>query len=176
MVRNLPLRICNTIYVAYNKHSYYVRSMSDSLGFLISDVSRLLRRSFDERARTIGVTRPQWRVLTSLARHEGINQGGLADLLEVEPITLCRMVDRLQEAGLVERRADPNDRRAWQLFLTDNATPLLEQLRARAEGMIDEALEGLSGDEATQLAALLERVRQNLSRKHSENDGAQING
>jgi hypothetical protein len=81
--------------------------MSDSIGFLISDVSRLMRRRFDERARTIGVTRPQWRALTALSRHEGINQGQLADLLEVEPITLCRMVDRLEDAGHVERRRDP---------------------------------------------------------------------
>lgn len=150
--------------------------MRDSLGFLIADVSRLLRRNFDERARSIGVTRPQWRVLTSLVRNEGINQGGLADLLEVEPITLCRMVDRLQEARLVERRADPNDRRAWQLFLTDKAAPLLDQLRTRAEAMLEEALDGLDQDEQQQLEALLERVRQNLSRKHGESDGAQANG
>jgi DNA-binding MarR family transcriptional regulator len=92
--------------------------MSDSLGFLISDVSRLMRRRFDERARLIGVTRAQWRTLTTLSRHEGINQGGMADLLEVEPITLCRMIDRLEEANLVERRRDPGDRRAWLIFLT----------------------------------------------------------
>ena len=84
--------------------------MKDSIGFLISDVSRLLRRRFDERARLIGVTRPQWRALTALSRQEGMQQGALAELLEVEPITLCRMVDRLEEAGLVERRRDPADR------------------------------------------------------------------
>lgn len=142
--------------------------MSDTLGFLVSDVSRLLRRSFDEKARTIGVTRPQWRVLTLLARREGINQGGIAELLEVEPITLSRMVDRLQEAGLVERRADPNDRRAWQLFLTDKAAPIIEQLRIWADELFEEALVGFGDADERQLSALLTRVRQNLSQRNDE--------
>ncbi len=137
--------------------------MSDSLGFLISDVSRLMRRRFDERARLIGVTRAQWRTLTTLSRHEGINQGGLADLLEVEPITLCRMIDRLEEAGLVERRRDPGDRRAWQIFLTTKALPLLEQLRGMADGMIEHALYGLDEAKRTKLVAALDTIRTNLN-------------
>ena len=95
--------------------------MDENLAAMLADTARLMRRSFDARARQIGVTRPQWRVLSVLRRHEGINQGGLAELLEVEPITVCRMVDRLQEAGLVERRPDPADRRSWRLFLTAKA-------------------------------------------------------
>lgn len=137
--------------------------MSDSLGFLISDVSRLMRRRFDERARLIGVTRAQWRTLTTLSRHEGINQGGLADLLEVEPITLCRMIDRLEEAGLVERRRDPGDRRAWQIFLTAKALPLLEQLRGMADGMIEHALYGLDEAKRAKLVAALDTIRTNLN-------------
>ena len=137
----------------------------DNLGALIADVSHLLRRAFDERARDIGVSRPQWRVLTMLRRHEGINQGGLAELIEVEPITLCRMVDRLQEADLVERRADPADRRAWRLFLTARARSLLEDMRPLALGLFDEAMAGLSGDEQAGLIRALARVRTNLSRR-----------
>ena len=121
-----PLRHC-IIKLAYYYHAV------DSTGFLITDVSRLLRRSFDERARQIGVTRAQWRALTALRRHEGINQSGLADLIEVEPITLCRMVDRLEEAGHVERRRDPGDRRAWRIFLTDKSRPLLDRLGTIAD-------------------------------------------
>jgi DNA-binding MarR family transcriptional regulator len=139
--------------------------MEDNLGSMVSDVTRLIRRSFDERARGIGVTRPQWRVLSVLLRHEGINQGGLAELLEVEPITLCRMVDRLQEGDLVERRPDPADRRAWRLHLTERARQLLEQLRPLAETMFADAFEGLSPAEQQQMMAGLDRVRQNLSRK-----------
>lgn len=137
--------------------------MSDSLGFLISDVSRLMRRRFDERARLIGVTRAQWRTLTTLARREGINQGGLADLLEVEPITLCRMIDRLEEAGLVERRRDPADRRAWLIFLTPKAHPLIHQLRGLADGMIEDALNGLDDARRTALMETLGVIRTNLN-------------
>lgn len=136
--------------------------MSDSLGFLVSDVSRLMRRRFDERARTIGATRAQWRALTSISRNEGINQGGLAELLEVEPITLCRMVDRLAEAGLVERRRDPNDRRAWQLFLLPKSHPILESLRGMADELFVGALDGLSSDDQARLTASLSRIRENL--------------
>ena len=136
--------------------------MTESLGFLLSDVSRLMRRRFDERARSVGATRAQWRTLTTLSRHEGINQGTLADLLEVEPITLCRMIDRLEESRLVERRRDPADRRAWQLFLTEKSRPLLDNLRTVAEEMIGQALTGIDETESERLGALLETIRANL--------------
>ncbi|WP_066592437.1 MarR family winged helix-turn-helix transcriptional regulator [Sphingomonas pruni] len=136
--------------------------MSDSLGFLISDVSRLMRRRFDERAREVGATRAQWRTLTTLSRNEGLNQGALADLLEVEPITLCRMIDRLEESGLVERRRDPADRRAWQLFLTDKSKPILDDLRRMADDLFVQVLSGLDDAERQALGKSLERMRANL--------------
>jgi DNA-binding MarR family transcriptional regulator len=137
----------------------------DNLGTMVADVSHLMRRAFDERARSSGLSRPQWRVLTMLRRHEGINQGGLAELVEVEPITLCRMVDRLQEAGLVERRADPADRRAWRLHLTDKARALLEEMRPMAFSLFDDAMTGLDPAERSDLFRMLERIRTNLSRR-----------
>jgi DNA-binding MarR family transcriptional regulator len=137
--------------------------MNDSLGFLISDVSRLMRRRFDERARVVGVTRTQWRMLMTLARHQGLNQGSLADLLEVEPITLCRMIDRLEEAGLVERRRDPGDRRAWLIYLTAKAGPILDQIRTIADSMLAQAFYGLDDGERQKMAASLARIRNNLS-------------
>lgn len=137
--------------------------MSDSVGFLISDVSRLMRRTFDQRARLVGVTRPQWRTLVTLSRNEGVNQGALAELLEVEPITLCRMIDRLEEAALVERRRDPADRRAWQIFLTTKAGPILAQLRALADDMYQAALHGLTPAQRDGLVDALETIRGNLS-------------
>ena len=137
--------------------------MSDSLGFLISDVSRLMRRRFDERARLIGVTRAQWRTMTTLARHEGINQGGLADLLEVEPITLCRMIDRLEEAGLVERRRDPGDRRAWLIFLTDKSKPIIDELHTLADDLFVDALDGVDVAARSATFATLNAIRANLA-------------
>jgi len=139
--------------------------MEDNIGTMVAQVARLMRRAFDERARKIGVTRPQWQVLGLLVRHAGINQGGLAEILEVEPITLGRMIDRLQEADLVERRADPADRRAWRLYLTAKGSDLYEQLRPHAAETIESMLVGI--DEATraQVCEALDRMRGNLSRR-----------
>jgi DNA-binding MarR family transcriptional regulator len=142
--------------------------MEDNLAAMLADTARLMRRSFDARARAIGVTRPQWRVLSVLRRFEGVNQGGLAELLEVEPITVCRMVDRLQEADLVERRPDPADRRSWRLFLTPKAQDLMNHLRPLAEEMLDEALDGIGTTERATLARLLDTMRKNLSRKPAQ--------
>ena len=135
----------------------------ENVGFLVSDVSRLLRRRFDARARLIGVTRAQWRVLTTLSRVEGINQGGLADRLEVEPITLCRMIDRLEEAGHVERRRDPTDRRAWRIHLTDKSRPLLDKLHVVADGLLDDALAGIDDHNRMLFSETLQRIRDNLT-------------
>jgi DNA-binding MarR family transcriptional regulator len=159
-----PLQSEQATALPFYKHAHYILFMGDSsVGFLISDVSRLLRRAFDARARTIGVTRAQWRALTALKRHEGINQGGLAELLEVEPITLCRMVDRLEEAGHVERRRDPTDRRAWNIYLTDKSRPLIDQLRGLADELMGDALAGLDPAAQGALVDALARIRTNLS-------------
>ena len=135
----------------------------EPLAFILSDAARLLRRRFDARARALGVTRAQWQVLLSLSRHEGINQAGLADRLEVENITLCRMIDRLSEAGLVERRADSADRRVWRLHLTPAALPIIERMRVVAADVMAEALGAMTDDDRSQLNDLLETVRTNLS-------------
>ena len=139
--------------------------MDENIGTLLAQVSRLLRRTFDERARGIGVTRPQWQVLSLLKIHAGSNQGALAEMLEVEPITLGRMIDRLQDAELVERRADPSDRRAWRIFLTGKGEGLLDQLRPLGRETLGSALEGVSQADRDQFMATLGRVRGNLSRK-----------
>ncbi len=138
--------------------------MEDNIGAMLADTSRLIRRAFDERARSIGVTRPQWQVLTTLRRHEGSNQGSLAELLDVEPITLSRMLDRLQQARLVERRPDPADRRAWCLYLTPKGNALLKDLKPLGEQVVAMALEGMSPAERDDLRIKLDRIRGNLSR------------
>lgn len=137
----------------------------ENIGSILADTSRLMRRAFDVRARAIGVTRAQWQVLSMLLRHEGINQGGLAEQLDVEPITVCRMVDRLQEADLVERRADAADRRSWRLYLTPRAHQLVEQLRPLADVLIEDMLDGIADADREALGQLLEQVRANLARR-----------
>lgn len=146
--------------------------MSDSLPFLLGDVARLLHRRFDERARAHGVTRTQWKALAHVSRNEGLNQGALAELLDVEPITLCRLVDRLEEAGLVERRRDPADRRAWRLFLTETSRPALDRMRDVAADLTTDALAGISAEHVAQLTAILEQIRANLHAPATQQDAA----
>lgn len=141
--------------------------MTDSIGFLINDTARLFRRMFDGNIRELGMTSLQWRAVARLNREPGMRQGELADLLEVEPITLSRMIDRLAEAGMVCRKPDPNDRRAWNLYLTDKAQPLMVRLQREADYVQELALAGLDNQERAQLARLVEQVRGNLSRKES---------
>lgn len=133
-----------------------------TLGFLLHDVARLLRKRFEQRAKSSGLTRSQWQVIAYLNRNEGIQQSALAELLEVEPITLGRILDRLQDRGLVERRPHPTDRRIWQLFLRDEARPLLEQMQVVGEATRQDALAGLSDAERRQLIAMLAVLKTNL--------------
>lgn len=142
--------------------------MSDDLGFLLGDAGRLLRRSFDERARAMGVTRPQWRVLALLKRFDGSTQVTIADMLEVEPITLGRMIDRLQDAELVERRADPKDRRAWRLHLTEKGRAKIKELEPTAFAMLADAVQGISEAKQAELEEMLNIIRSNLTRKPME--------
>ena len=137
--------------------------MERKIGTVVAQVARLMRRSFDQRAREIGVTRPQWLVLSVLHEHEGVKQGGLAEILEVEPITAGRMIDRMQEAGFVERRPDPADRRAWRLFLTDRGRELTGELEPLARDTSALALQGVSEEDKAHLLQTLEQMRMNLA-------------
>lgn len=135
----------------------------ETLPFEIAETAHALRRAFDRRAATLGVTRAQWKVLFRLERQPGLRQVELADILDVEPITLCRIVDRLEEAGLVERQRDPADRRAWRLEVTEQAEPLIKKLRALADGLMSEAFAGLSDNELELMRGKLTKIRENLS-------------
>lgn len=150
--------------------------MKELTGFLISDVARLMRREFDARAKKLGVTRPQWRTLLVLQRHEGVRQTALAEKLEVEPISLCRMIDRLEESGLVERRRDPADRRAWQLFLTPEAGPLLTQLHRIAGDIGSDVFHWLDDEQEAAFAATLTRMRDALADSCGERRAEVANG
>ena len=136
----------------------------ETLPFEIGETAHALRKAFDRRATGLGVTRAQWKVLFRLTRQPGLRQIELADLLDIEPITLSRIVDRLEEAGLVERVADPADRRAWRLHVTATAQPLVEKLRAVADEMISEAFAGIDPEEIEITRKVLARARENASR------------
>ncbi|MGH7113803.1 MAG: MarR family winged helix-turn-helix transcriptional regulator [Stellaceae bacterium] len=137
-----------------------------SFGYLVHDVARLFAKRFNQRALLfLGLTRSQCRVLGYLARHEGIHQAGLADLLEIKPMTLVRQLDRMEEDGWVERRPDPDDRRARRLVLTEKARPILARILDLSTEVRQEAFANLSQDDGRHLIELLRRVHGNLAER-----------
>jgi DNA-binding MarR family transcriptional regulator len=137
-------------------------SQTESLGFLVADVARMMRRAVQARLGDDPLTYAQARALVYLSRQEGIRQVDLADQLEIQPITLARLVDHLAEAGLVERRSDPVDRRAYRLHLTEAAAPRLAVILEVVAAVRAEALGGLDSEEAARLVDGLQRIRSNL--------------
>ncbi len=150
-------------------------SLEREFAFLLSDVARNLRTYVDQEARKFGMTRAQWGVLFRLERSEGLKQSELADILDIQPITLTRLIDRLCDSGLIERRSDPSDRRAKRLFLTAAARPLLERLNALSTELLSPVLAGFdraaAEDMTKQLAVIKENLRQAiLDRAHGESE------
>ena len=132
------------------------------IGFNISDVARLLRTYVDQRAREYGMTRAQWAALARVERSEGLKQTELAEILDLQPITLTRLVDRLCDSGLMERRADPDDRRAKRLYLTPAAQPVLEAMSRLGRNIMETVLTGLEPAARELLAAHLLTMKSNL--------------
>ena len=140
-----------------------MRAAMENFAFEVVETARAIRREANKRAAILGATKAQWRVLARLSRAgEPLRQIELADALDVEPITLCRMIDRLEEAGFVERRRDGNDRRAWRIHLTPAAAPVIAKLEKMGVGFNADILAGTP--EADRAAALrvLARIRHNL--------------
>ncbi|TIQ27423.1 MAG: MarR family transcriptional regulator [Mesorhizobium sp.] len=133
-----------------------------NISFVLHDVARLLRKRFEQRSGSSGLTRAQWQVLAYLSRHEGIHQNKLADLIEIMPITLARLLDKMEARGFIERRPDPADRRAWLLHLTPRAHPLIEVMRSNGQKTREEAFAGLSADAQQQLLQTLCLIKSNL--------------
>ena len=141
----------------------------ENFAFEVAETARLIRREANKRAAVLGATKAQWRVLARLNRAgDAVRQIELAEALDIEPITLCRMIDRLEEAGLVERRRDDSDRRAWRIHLTAAAAPVIAKLEAMGDRFNADILAGISeGDRETALRVLA-RVRHNLDQIDQE--------
>jgi len=134
-----------------------------SIGFLIYEVSRLIRRDFHQRIQSTGLTQAQWRAISHICHQEGCNQTTLADLLEVKPITLSRLIDKLVDAGWIERRPDPQDRRAVRLYLTPKAHPLIKIMQEKAYETREKALQNISEEDFTAMFRSLKMMKNNLS-------------
>lgn len=135
---------------------------SPNISFVLHNVARLLRKRFEQRSRASGLTSAQWQVLAYLSLHEGIHQNRLAELIEIMPITLARLLDKMEARGFIERRPNPADRRAWLLYLTPQAHPLLEIMRSNGQKTRDEAFAGLSADAQLHLLQTLSLIKSNL--------------
>lgn len=141
--------------------------------FLLHDVARLLRVDADKRARLHGMTRAQWAILIRLERQPGLSQKELAELLEVEPITVARLIDRLETRGMVERRPDPRDRRIWRLHLRPQAVPTLREIddqRAEIGDMVAQGVDDATLDAMTEALAVMKTnlIRSAHSRREAE--------
>ena len=130
--------------------------------FALFDLQRLVRQFVDKEASRYGTTRAQWAVLSKLARSEGLKQAELAELMDIQPISLTRLIDRLCESGLIERRPDPNDRRANRLYLLPAAQPVLKSLAERRADIMRVALGEMSAADARRLVAQLDTVKDNI--------------
>lgn len=136
----------------------------NELLFLLHDVARLLRVDADKRARSHGMTRAQWAILIRLDRQPGLSQKELAELLEVEPITVARLIDRLEGAGMVERRPDPRDRRIWRLHLRPAAIPMLAEIAHQRDKIIRMLSPGIDRATLETVTDALETMKANLLR------------
>jgi DNA-binding MarR family transcriptional regulator len=141
----------------------------ETIPFEIGETAHSLRKAFDRLAVGLGVTRAQWKVLFKLTRTPGLRQVELADMLDLEPITLCRIVDRLEEAGLVERSRDPGDRRAWRLHITARAQPLVDKLQGVGTELVEHAFSGIDPEDIEITRRVLARVRENAARTGTMN-------
>ena len=147
-----------------------LRELPDHVGYLIGDVSRMLRTVYDRRVEPLGLTRAQWLVLARLSRIEGCTQTELAAQLEIKKPTLGKLLERLEEKMWVTRRGDENDARSKRVFLTKRAGPVLHQMFSLADEVLDAAISGLNRKEADQLNAALLHVKSNLSELLNLND------
>jgi MarR family transcriptional regulator, transcriptional regulator for hemolysin len=147
--------------------------LSRNFGFILNDVARLMRTTFDRRVKSLGLTRSQWWVLLHLFRNDGITQTELADILEIEKATLGRLIDRLEAKKWVRREEAANDRRAKRVFLTEEIEPAMKAMRAAAAELRRDALAGLSAEEKEHFVDTLLRVKANLSLPEN---GASKNG
>ncbi len=130
---------------------------------LLTDIvtlARLIRTEADKRARAHGMTRAQWTILVRLQSQPGLLQKELAEILEVEPITVARLIDRLEARGMVERRADPGDRRCWRLHLTEEARPLLGDIDEQLTDMASHLCQDMATAELVTVAAVLAQMRE----------------
>ena len=142
----------------------------DRLGFLIHDVQRLMRKRFETRASGLGLSSAQWRLMVRVAKEAGTTQARLAELLEIEPISVSRLVDRMEEGGWIERRSDAADRRVRMIFPTAKASAAYAEVKSLAVEVYEQSLVGVSPEDRRVLLRALDVMAQNLADGDSLSD------
>jgi DNA-binding MarR family transcriptional regulator len=145
--------------------------LSRNFGFILNDVARLMRTTFDRRVKSLGLTRSQWWVLNHLFRNDGATQSELADILEVKKATLGRLLDRMEQKGWIRREGHAADRRAKRVFLTEEVEPALKAMRAAAAELRRDSLSGLPAAQQEQFVDTLLAIKSNLGKLQSGNGG-----
>ncbi|WP_395683990.1 MarR family winged helix-turn-helix transcriptional regulator [Dokdonella sp.] len=139
-----------------------IQTTDNTFAYRLHDVTRLMRKHFDRRATRLQLTRAQWRALKVIRRHEGLSQAELADNLDMQPIPVGRVIDRLEKTGFVERRADPTDRRRWRLHLAAKAHAIVDEMEVIGAGLREEALRGVKPADFEALLRVLAQIKDNL--------------
>lgn len=134
-----------------------------AFGYTVADITRLFRRVFDRRAAHLGLTRAQWRALSRIERAEGLTQAQLAEDLDLEPIAVGRVIDRLVQADFVERRADPDDRRCWRLHLAPKSSEVMAKMKRIASTLREDVLAEVGDEEFLRAMRVLATVKNTLS-------------
>lgn len=149
-----------------------MKELTESLGFLLHGAAKALRREFEARAREHGLSNAQWRMLVYLVLEDGAPQARMAEVLEVEPISVSRLVDRMEAFGWAERRADPTDRRVRLIYPTERGRTVFNEVRAVAGEVYDKALAGLNQDERAAFKQGLKTIVANLASSADESEAA----
>jgi DNA-binding MarR family transcriptional regulator len=145
------------------RYYLWIMSLNRDITATIVTLARLIRTEADKRARLHGMTRAQWTILINLERQPGLLQKELAEVLEVEPITVARLVDRLEARGMVERRGDPTDRRCWRLHLTDASRPLMSEIGHQLDDLAAIAVDGLDPELLASILPALTQMREQVA-------------
>jgi MarR family transcriptional regulator, transcriptional regulator for hemolysin len=159
--KSSPRAVPATVRVAAVK-SRSAADSSENFGFLLTQLSRRYVRRFERRAQRLSLTLVQCKTLIELETNQGLSQAKMAELADVEPMTMVRIIDHMEASGLLERRPDPTDRRARRLYLTPKAKPLLSQIWRIAEQGREEAFEGIGAQQRDSFIDVLERIYTNV--------------
>lgn len=140
-------------------------NLERSFGFLVHDVARLMRKAYDKKVKSLGLTRSQWWLLAFVFRQQGLTQSDLADVLDIGKVALSELLNRVEAKGWIERRPDASDKRVKRVYLTGDVEPILEAMQERARELQKGILSELSPERLDAMIDDLQRIKASLLRQ-----------